>query len=60
MRILSHILQFCSNHFKGHYLKVGGKFKSCTGRSVKQFQKAKGLKMTGKVDENTAVKLGII
>ena len=46
--------------YKGHYLKVDGKFKSCTERSVKQFQKAKGLKVTGKVDEKTAVKLGII
>ena len=46
--------------YKGHYLKVDGKFQSCTERSVKEFQKAKGLKVTGKVDEKTAVKLGII
>ncbi|MBP3791286.1 MAG: peptidoglycan-binding protein [Methanobrevibacter sp.] len=46
--------------YKGHYLKVDGKFKSCTERSVKQFQKDNGLKVTGKVDEKTAHKLGII
>ena len=46
--------------YKGHYLKVDGKFSSCTFRSVKQFQKDKGLKVTGKVDEKTAKKLGII
>ena len=46
--------------YKGHYLKVDGKFQSCTERSVKQFQKDKGLKVTGKVDEKTAKKLGII
>ena len=32
--------------YKGHYLKVDGKFKSCTERSVKEFQKDKGLKVT--------------
>lgn len=46
--------------YKGHYLKVDGKFKSCTERSVKQFQKDKGLKVVGKVDEKTAIKLGLI
>ena len=46
--------------YKGHYLKVDGKFKGCTERSVKQFQKDKGLKVTGKVDEKTAKKLGLI
>ena len=46
--------------YKGHYLKVDGKFQSCTERSVKQFQKDKGLKVTGKVDEKTAKKLGLI
>ena len=46
--------------YKGHYLKVDGKFQSCTERSVKEFQKDKGLKVTGKVDEKTAKKLGII
>ena len=46
--------------YKGHYLKVDGKFQSCTERSVKQFQHDKGLKVTGKVDEKTAKKLGLI
>ena len=46
--------------YKGHYLKVDGKFKGCTERSVKEFQHDKGLKVTGKVDEKTAKKLGII
>ena len=46
--------------YDGHYLKVDGKFSSCTLRSVKQFQQDKGLKVTGKVDEKTAIKLGII
>ena len=46
--------------YKGHYLKVDGKFKGCTERSVKEFQKDKGLKVTGKVDEKTAKKLGLI
>jgi len=46
--------------YKGHYLKVDGKFQSCTERSVKEFQHDKGLKVTGKVDEKTAHKLGII
>ena len=46
--------------YKGHYLKVDGKFESCTERSVKQFQSDHGLKVTGKVDAKTAKKLGII
>ena len=46
--------------YQGHYLKVDGKFSSCTFRSVKEFQHDKGLKVTGKVDEKTAKKLGII
>ena len=46
--------------YKGHYLKVDGKFNSCTVRSIKEFQHDKGLKVTGKVDEKTAKKLGII
>ena len=46
--------------YKGHYLKVDGKFQSCTERSVKEFQHDKGLKVTGKVDEKTAKKLGLI
>ena len=46
--------------YQGHYLKVDGKFSSCTFRSVKEFQHDKGLKVTGKVDEKTAKKMGII
>lgn len=46
--------------YKGHYLKVDGWFGPCTVRSVKQFQKAKKLKVTGKVDEKTAEKLKIV
>ena len=46
--------------YKGRYLKIDGKYNSCTVRSVKQFQKAKGLKVTGKVDYNTAKKLKIV
>ena len=46
--------------YKGHYLKVDGKFNSCTVRSIKEFQHDKGLKVTGNVDEKTAKKLGII
>ena len=46
--------------YKGHYLKVDGWYGPCTVRSVKAFQKAKKLKVTGKVDEKTAEKLKII
>ena len=46
--------------YQGHYLKIDGKFSSCTVRSIKQFQHDKGLKPTGKVDEKTAIKLGIL
>lgn len=46
--------------YQGHYLKVDGIYGDCTVRSVKEFQKDNGLKVTGKVDENTAKKLGII
>ncbi|WP_458406545.1 Ig-like domain repeat protein [Methanobrevibacter sp.] len=44
----------------GHYLKVDGVYWDYTVKAVKQFQKAKGLKVTGKVEEKTAKKLGII
>ena len=44
----------------GHYLKVDGIYWDYTVKAVKQFQKAKGLKVTGKVDEKTAKKLGLI
>lgn len=46
--------------YKKHYLKVDGIFGVYTEKAVKQFQKAKGLKVTGKVDEKTAKKLKII
>ena len=46
--------------YQGHYLKIDGKYSSCTVRSIKQFQHDKGLKATGKVDEKTAIKLGIL
>ena len=46
--------------YKGSYLKVDGLYKELTEKAVKQFQKAKGLKVTGKVDETTAKKLKII
>ena len=46
--------------YKGHYLKIDGKFGFNTERAVKQFQKAKKLKVNGKVDYETAIKLKII
>ena len=42
------------------YLKIDGIYHGHTERSVKEFQHDKGLKVTGKVDEKTAKKLGII
>ena len=45
---------------KVHYLKVDGIYWDYTVKAVKQFQKAKGLKVTGKVDEKTAKKLKLI
>ena len=47
-------------NYKKHYLKVDGIFGVHTEKAVKQFQKAKGLKVTGKVDYKTAKKLKII
>ncbi|WP_405284380.1 right-handed parallel beta-helix repeat-containing protein [Methanobrevibacter sp.] len=44
----------------GHYLKIDGIFHEWTELAVIQFQKANGLKVTGKVDEKTAKKLKII
>ena len=41
-------------------IKIDGKYNTCTVRSVKQFQKAKKLKATGKVDYKTAKKLKLI
>ena len=46
--------------YKGRYLKVDGIFEKYTEMAVKQFQKDKGLKVTGKVDYTTAKKLKII
>ena len=46
--------------YDGHYLMIDGKYNSCTVRSIKEFQNDKGLKVTGKVDEKTAHKLGLI
>ncbi|WP_296893034.1 peptidoglycan-binding protein [uncultured Methanobrevibacter sp.] len=52
---------------KGYYKSSSGKAYAVDGiygdhteKAVKQFQKAKKLKVTGKVDEKTAKKLGII
>jgi len=39
---------------------VDGNYWVWTVKAVKEFQKAKGLKVTGKVDEKTAKKLKII
>lgn len=50
----------CRGLYKGHALAIDGEFSKNTVRSIKQFQKDKGLKVTGKVDEKTAKKLGII
>ena len=44
---------------KDSYLKIDGIFHKYAVKAVKQFQKAKGLKATGKVDEKTAKKLGL-
>ena len=44
----------------GNPYKVDGIYGDTTVKAVKQFQKAKKLKVTGKVDEKTAKKLGII
>lgn len=46
--------------YKKHYLKVDGTFGTCTLRAVKQFQKDKGLKVTGQVNYVTAKKLKIV
>ena len=46
--------------YKGHYLKVDGKYDKYTVKSIRQFQKDKKLKVTGKVDEKTAKKLKIL
>ena len=46
--------------YKSRYLKIDGWYGPYTFKSVKQFQKAKGLKVTGNVDEKTAERLKII
>ena len=46
--------------YKGRYLKVDGIYHKYTKMGVRQYQKANGLKATGKVDEKTAKKLKII
>ena len=46
--------------YKGRYLKIDGIYHKYTVSSVKQFQKAKGLKVTGKVNYATAKKLKIV
>ena len=46
--------------YKGRYLKIDGIYHKYTVSSVKQFQKAKGLKVTGKVNYANAKKLKIV
>ena len=46
--------------YNGRYLMVDGIFWDYTEMAVKEFQNDKVLKVTGKVDEKTAKKLGII
>ena len=46
--------------FNGHYLKVDGIYGNFTENAVKEFQKANGLNVTGKVDYETAQKLGLV
>lgn len=46
--------------YNGHYLKIDGIYHIYTEMAVKQFQKAKNLKVNGKVDYPTAVKLKLI
>ena len=45
--------------FKGRYLKIDGIYHKYTVMAVKEFQRAKKLKVTGKVDEATAKKLKV-
>ena len=46
--------------YKGHYLRIDGKYLIHTKRAVKQYQASKGLKASGKVDKKTAKKLKLI
>ena len=50
----------CYIQYRGHYLKVDGYYGPYTFKSVKHFQKDNKLKVTGKVDKKTAIKLKII
>ncbi|WP_296884139.1 Ig-like domain-containing protein, partial [uncultured Methanobrevibacter sp.] len=63
--IVKKIQRALKNHgyyleYNGHYLLVDGIFWDYTQMAVKEFQNDKYLKVTGKVDEKTARKLGII
>ena len=63
--IVKKIQRALKNHgyyleYNGHYLMVDGIFWDYTEMAVKEFQNDKTLKVTGKVDEKTARKLGII
>ncbi len=63
--IVKKIQRALKNHgyyleYNGHYLMVDGIFWDYTEMAVKEFQNDKTLKVTGKVDEKTAKKLGII
>jgi peptidoglycan hydrolase-like protein with peptidoglycan-binding domain len=44
---------------EGYTVAVDGKMGKQTKTALKQFQKAKGLKVTGKIDSPTKAKLGI-
>ena len=63
--IVKKIQRALKNHgyyleYNGRYLKVDGIYWDYTEMAVKEFQYDKVLKVTGKVDEKTAKKLGII
>ncbi|WP_292883749.1 peptidoglycan-binding domain-containing protein [Methanobrevibacter sp. UBA188] len=63
--IVKKIQRALKNHgyyleYNGRYLKVDGIYWDYTEMAVKEFQNDKVLKVTGKVDEKTAKKLGII
>ena len=63
--IVKKIQRALKNHgyyleYNGRYLMVDGIFWDYTEMAVKEFQNDKTLKVTGKVDEKTAKKLGII
>ena len=63
--IVKKIQRALKNHgyyleYNGRYLMVDGIFWDYTEMAVKEFQNDKTLKVTGKVDEKTARKLGII